>query len=81
MRGQGEACTDATRPRATRVWNRRWQATAIKPQRLTALRFDAGSPLPADLAAAAADPEATVHLLAALALRAGLVWQPTLGRP
>lgn len=83
MRGPGDHWFDPARPDAGRIWNRKWQATVIKPQGLNALQLEPGATLPAaaELSRIAADPGAVVHLLAALALRAGLAWQPTLARP
>lgn len=83
MRSLGDPIHDATRPDAQRVWSASWAATVLEPEKLAALRFEPASDRPssATLAAAAAHSETLVHLLAALALRAGLAWQPTLARP
>ena len=83
MRSLGDSPFDPTRPDAQRVWSASWAATVLEPQKLAAIAFEPASEraTAATLAAAATNGETLVHLLAALALRAGLVWQPTLGRP
>ena len=82
MRATADPYFDPARPQAQRVWSRTWQTTVLLPEKLAAAAFDVGAAEPAAHAAQAArEPEAVVHLLAAMALRAGLRWQPTLARP
>ena len=80
MRQPGMPIVDASRPDAQRVWNLQWATTVIEAGKLPVGPFSPtdGLPSPAQTGQAAADPEALMHLLAALALRSGLTWQPTL---
>ena len=83
MRQPGVPILDAARPDAQRVWSLQWAATVIEAEKLPVGPFSptTGLPSPAQTARAAANPEALMRLLAALALPRGLAWQPTLARP
>lgn len=72
MRGPGDDACDPARPSADRVWSSTWQAGMLDAARLQRA---------AQADHVAGDAEALVHLLAVLALRSGLAWQPTLRRP
>lgn len=72
MRGPGDAAFDPARPSADHVWSSTWQAGLLNAARLRRA---------AQAEHVAGDAEALVHLLAVLALRSGLTWQPTLRRP